>query len=138
MVSTIDGAHPMFLVHLPLHAYLLHTKTPPSQPLQLVSITLNRQIFILRLCESCLVWNFVSLLTTLCNSRAPPVPEIEHTEDSTVSLIDVDSPHVSSVPSDFDVQSIKTDTQADRIEREVGCGIIRQIKPAKLTHTFRV
>jgi hypothetical protein len=34
------------------------------------------------------------------------------------SLIDVDSPHVSSVPSDFDVQSIKTETQADRIERE--------------------
>lgn len=34
------------------------------------------------------------------------------------SLIDVDSPHISSVPSDYDQQSIKTDTQAERIEME--------------------
>ncbi|KAF2220967.1 hypothetical protein BDZ85DRAFT_290799 [Elsinoe ampelina] len=46
--------------------------------------------------------------------RAPAVPEIRHEESSVSSLIDVDSPHVSSVPSDFDTQSIKTDTQADR------------------------
>ena len=52
--------------------------------------------------------------------RAPPVAELEHTDDSTHSLIDVDSPHISSVPSDFETQSIKTDTQADRLEREVG------------------
>jgi len=52
-------------------------------------------------------------------ARAPPVPELEHNEDaSTSSLIDVDSPHVSSVPSDFNSQEIKTTTQADRIERE--------------------
>jgi len=51
-------------------------------------------------------------------ARAPPVPEIERTEDSTSSLIDVDSPHISSVPSDYESQSVKTDTQAERIEHE--------------------
>jgi len=52
-------------------------------------------------------------------ARAPPVPELERTEDaSTSSLIDVDSPHVSSVPSDFLSQDVKTTTQADRIDRE--------------------
>ncbi|GME45094.1 hypothetical protein GTA08_BOTSDO10487 [Neofusicoccum parvum] len=51
--------------------------------------------------------------------RAPPVPEVAHTDESTHSLIDVDSPHVSSVPSDFESQSIKTETQADRVEREI-------------------
>lgn len=50
--------------------------------------------------------------------RAPPVPEINQTESSTQSLIDVDSPHISSVPSDFESQSVQTDTQADRLERE--------------------
>ena len=34
------------------------------------------------------------------------------------SLVDVDSPHISSVPSDFSTQSIKTETQADRLEHE--------------------
>lgn len=29
-------------------------------------------------------------------------------------MIDVDSPHISSVPSDYDSQSVKTDTQAER------------------------
>lgn len=52
-------------------------------------------------------------------SRAPPVPEVAHTDESTHSLIDVDSPHISSVPSDFESQTIKTETQADRIEREI-------------------
>lgn len=46
------------------------------------------------------------------------MPQIEHTEDSTASLIDVDSPHVSSVPSDFDSQEIKTTTQAERQQHE--------------------
>jgi len=53
------------------------------------------------------------------DARAPPVPEIERTDDSTSSLIDVDSPHISSVPSDFESQSVKTDTQAGRIEHEM-------------------
>jgi hypothetical protein len=57
------------------------------------------------------------MLTTHC-SRAPAMPEVEHTDDSVSSLVDVDSPHISSVPSDYESQSIKTDTQADRIERE--------------------
>jgi hypothetical protein len=34
------------------------------------------------------------------------------------SLVDVDSPHISSVPSDYESQSVKTDTQAERMERE--------------------
>ena len=32
--------------------------------------------------------------------------------------MDVDSPHVSTVPSDFEAQSVKTNTQAERLERE--------------------
>lgn len=52
------------------------------------------------------------------NSRAPAVPEVVHTDDSVSSLVDVDSPHISSVPSDFESQEIKTDTQKERIEHE--------------------
>jgi len=55
---------------------------------------------------------------SLEDARAPQLPEIENTT-STSSLVDVDSPHVTSVPSDFDEQSVKTDTQAQRIEREL-------------------
>jgi len=48
-------------------------------------------------------------------ARAPPPPEILHDDSSTASLIDVDSPHVSSVPSSY---SGETSTQQTRIERE--------------------
>ncbi|KAH9880332.1 hypothetical protein IAQ61_000623 [Plenodomus lingam] len=51
-------------------------------------------------------------------TRAPAPPEIQHTDDSVSSLVDVDSPHISSVPSDYESQSIKTDTQAERMKRE--------------------
>ncbi|KAK5045940.1 hypothetical protein LTR84_008726 [Exophiala bonariae] len=51
-------------------------------------------------------------------SRAPPVPEIAPSESESASLIDVDSPHVSHVVSDFQDQAIKTETQAERIEHE--------------------
>lgn len=51
-------------------------------------------------------------------ARAPAPPQVEHTDDSVSSLVDVDSPHISSVPSDYESQSIKTDTQAAREERE--------------------
>ena len=57
------------------------------------------------------------MLTTYC-SRAPSIPELQHTDDSVSSLVDVDSPHISSVPSDYESQSVKTDTQAERQERE--------------------
>merc|ERR1711939_129825 len=50
---------------------------------------------------------------------------------STSSLVDVDSPHVSSVPSDFESQSIKTDTQAARIEREAEDAKIRAKQEAE-------
>jgi len=52
------------------------------------------------------------------DARAPSIPQVEHTDDSVSSLVDVDSPHISSVPSDYESQSVKTDTQAERQERE--------------------
>lgn len=43
------------------------------------------------------------------------MPEVNNTETSEVqTLIDVDSPHVSSVPSDFSEQPVQTETQAER------------------------
>jgi len=51
-------------------------------------------------------------------ARAPIPPQVEQTEFESSSLIDVDSPHVSSVPSDYESQSIKTDTQAQRLDNE--------------------
>ncbi|KAF2750054.1 hypothetical protein M011DRAFT_464859 [Sporormia fimetaria CBS 119925] len=51
-------------------------------------------------------------------ARAPAMPEVERSDESVHSLVDVDSPHVSSVPSDFETQSVKTDTQAERLELE--------------------
>ncbi|KGO67980.1 hypothetical protein PITC_028820 [Penicillium italicum] len=53
------------------------------------------------------------------DARAPPVGGIYHDEsESTASLIDVDSPHVQTVESDFLKQDVQTTTQAERIERE--------------------
>lgn len=46
------------------------------------------------------------------------MPEVERSDDSVHSLVDVDSPHVSSVPSDFESQPVKTETQAERIQLE--------------------
>jgi anthranilate phosphoribosyltransferase len=46
------------------------------------------------------------------------MPEVEKTESEAASLVDVDSPHVSSVKSDFEDQAIKTRTQATRKEHE--------------------
>ncbi|KAI9808361.1 MAG: hypothetical protein M1826_004345 [Phylliscum demangeonii] len=45
--------------------------------------------------------------------------EVEHSDGSTTSLVDVDSVHVAIVPSDYEAQPVKTDTQAERLEREV-------------------
>ncbi|KAL8678629.1 MAG: hypothetical protein Q9186_005019 [Xanthomendoza sp. 1 TL-2023] len=50
--------------------------------------------------------------------RAPAQPSIENTESSASSLVDVDSPHISSVPSDYESQPTKTKTQADRMAHE--------------------
>jgi cation transport ATPase len=59
------------------------------------------------------------VVLTCTHSRAPAQPQVEHASDDSVhSLVDVDSPHISSVPSDYESQEIKTDTQAERIERE--------------------
>ncbi|KAF2401855.1 hypothetical protein EJ06DRAFT_555487 [Trichodelitschia bisporula] len=54
----------------------------------------------------------------MSQARAPALPQVERTEDSPISLVDVDTPHVSSVPSTFSSQDIQTTTQADRLERE--------------------
>ncbi|TDZ49695.1 hypothetical protein CTRI78_v007944 [Colletotrichum trifolii] len=52
-------------------------------------------------------------------AAAPPPPEISvDGTASTASLVDVDLPSVHTVPSDFNEQEVKTETQADRIERE--------------------
>ncbi|KAI5195048.1 hypothetical protein AUEXF2481DRAFT_2582 [Aureobasidium subglaciale EXF-2481] len=53
-------------------------------------------------------------LLTRPQKRAHAVPEIQHTDDEVHELIDVDSPHISSVPSDFQSQEIQTETQAER------------------------
>ncbi|KAI9844179.1 MAG: hypothetical protein M1837_005779 [Sclerophora amabilis] len=51
-------------------------------------------------------------------SRAPAQVSVQHSEESTGSLIDVDSEHVNTVPSDYQSQSVKTSTQAERLEHE--------------------
>ncbi|KAL8969746.1 MAG: hypothetical protein Q9183_001852 [Haloplaca sp. 2 TL-2023] len=51
-------------------------------------------------------------------ARAPAPPSVENTESSASSLVDVDSPHVSSVPSDFESQAAQTKTQAERMAHE--------------------
>lgn len=53
------------------------------------------------------------LLTDL--SRAPPPPQIIHDDSLHASLVDVDSPHISSVSSDYHGE---TKTQVERLERE--------------------
>ncbi|KAL8888643.1 MAG: hypothetical protein Q9215_003952 [Flavoplaca cf. flavocitrina] len=50
--------------------------------------------------------------------RAPAQPSIENTESSASSLVDVDSPHISSVPSDFESQTTQTKTQGERMAHE--------------------
>ncbi|KAB8234108.1 dihydrolipoamide acetyltransferase component of pyruvate dehydrogenase [Aspergillus alliaceus] len=52
-------------------------------------------------------------------SRAPDVGRVYKDEsESTASLVDVDSPHVTAVDPNFLNQDIKTTTQAERVERE--------------------
>ncbi|KAK8010465.1 glycoside hydrolase superfamily [Apiospora arundinis] len=52
-------------------------------------------------------------------AAAPQPPQIESTESgSTSSLVDVDTPSVRTVPSDYAEQDIQTDTQAARRDRE--------------------
>jgi len=52
-------------------------------------------------------------------AAAPQPPQVNPTTaSSTASLIDVDTPSVHTVPSDYESQEIKTETQAARVERE--------------------
>ncbi|KAJ9137539.1 hypothetical protein NKR23_g9130 [Pleurostoma richardsiae] len=52
-------------------------------------------------------------------AAAPQPPSVVTDESaSTASLVDVDAPSVRTVPSDFLEQDVKTETQADRQERE--------------------
>lgn len=58
-------------------------------------------------------------LTIHKQKRAPPPPEVLHSESaSTSSLIDVDTESVHVVPSDFKEHKIQTKTQEERLERE--------------------
>ncbi|EYE98695.1 uncharacterized protein EURHEDRAFT_409035 [Aspergillus ruber CBS 135680] len=51
--------------------------------------------------------------------RAPRVEAIYRDEsENPATLVDVDSPHVSSVDPDFLKQNVKTSTQAERLQRE--------------------
>ncbi|KAK1142510.1 hypothetical protein N8T08_007872 [Aspergillus melleus] len=53
------------------------------------------------------------------STRAPNISKVYKDESgSTASLVDVDSPHVTTVDSSFLEQDVKTSTQAERIERE--------------------
>lgn len=52
-------------------------------------------------------------------AAAPQLPQVESSEyASTASLVDVDTPSVRTVPSDFMEQEVQTETQAARLERE--------------------
>jgi len=51
-------------------------------------------------------------------SRAPALAQVERSDLDTHSTVDVDSPHIASVPSDYKSQEIKTDTQRERMELE--------------------
>ena len=46
------------------------------------------------------------------------MPEIEKTDSEAASMVDVDSPHISSVKSDYEDQAVKTQTQETRMEHE--------------------
>ncbi|KAK1765838.1 hypothetical protein QBC33DRAFT_494313 [Phialemonium atrogriseum] len=52
-------------------------------------------------------------------AAAPQPPQVDASESaSTSSLVDVDTPSVHTVPSDFADQDVQTDTQASRVGRE--------------------
>ncbi|KAI9668953.1 MAG: hypothetical protein M1817_005176 [Caeruleum heppii] len=51
-------------------------------------------------------------------ARAHPVAQVAHSEADTESLVDVDSHHVNTVPSDFKEHAVKTRTQEERLEHE--------------------
>jgi hypothetical protein len=67
----------------------------------------------------------------MIDSRAAPVPHLSHDESQASSLIDVDSPHVSSVKSDWEEQAVKTETQAQRLEREAEAKAERAAQQAR-------
>lgn len=62
----------------------------------------------------------IQLTTPPSQAAAPQPPQIvpSETAGSTASLIDVDSPSVRTVPSDFLDQDVQTGTQEKRKERE--------------------
>ncbi|KAG6997711.1 hypothetical protein G7Y79_00038g074700 [Physcia stellaris] len=51
-------------------------------------------------------------------ARAPQPAQVETTEGPASDLIDVDSPHISQVHSDFKSQAQQTGTQAERMAKE--------------------
>nr|KMM70880.1 hypothetical protein CPAG_07189 [Coccidioides posadasii RMSCC 3488] len=62
-----------------------------------------------------------SSLTFKYRRKAAPQPaqiEVADIETTTSSLVDVDSPHINTVPSTYESQSVKTNTQAERLQRE--------------------
>ena len=55
---------------------------------------------------------------TNTHRRAPAPPELTHSDEEVHSLVDVDSPHISSVPSDYEEQKVQTSTQQREHELE--------------------
>lgn len=67
-------------------------------------------------------------------SRAPDVGgNYKDESESTASLIDVDTPHVASVDSNFLDQEVQTTTQADRLEREAAAAAEQQARARENT-----
>lgn len=63
------------------------------------------------------------------------MPEVENrTLLDNESLVDVDTPHIHSVSSDFPDQSIQTDTQAARLDREVEAALAANRKNQSRSH----
>ena len=67
------------------------------------------------------------LILVKSTRRAPNPPQMENTESNASSMVDVDSPHVSSVKNDY---AGKTETEMKRLEREA------EDAEKKLKHKF--
>ncbi|KAM3511368.1 hypothetical protein MY11210_004977 [Beauveria gryllotalpidicola] len=88
-------------------------KGPKQSPSEVIATT----ILLIPPCP--LARSLTPLTSTPIQAAAPPLPEVVPNESaSTSSLIDVDMPSVHTVPSEFVEQDVKTETQANRLERE--------------------
>ncbi|EER25508.1 hypothetical protein CPC735_066080 [Coccidioides posadasii C735 delta SOWgp] len=76
---------------------------------------------ILSTCPPCHTQKPLHEAQAKARKKAAPQPaqiEVADIETTTSSLVDVDSPHINTVPSTYESQSVKTNTQAERLQRE--------------------